>query len=143
MKTIVMQWTLIITNSLGPVKLLCYKYRNFVILFRVAKNNKIQKKKNFGTKKITLLYRDFVISVFFITRVHCTYIYMYVFKVFIFIVSHFLVGCCSHSRTAMPSLIAMRRFTIVVGDCGFHSTLFTKRLLTVNTMYYMKPQNPI
>ena len=29
---------------------------------------------------------------------------------------------------------------IVVGDCGFHSTLFTKRLLTVNTMYYMNPQ---
>ena len=48
------QWTLIITNSLGPMKLLCY----IEIL-------------NFGTKKITLLYRDFVISVFFITRVHC------------------------------------------------------------------------
>ena len=28
---------------------------------------------NFGTKKITLLYRDFVISVFFITRVHCIF----------------------------------------------------------------------
>ena len=24
--------------------------------------------------------------------------------------------------------------TLVVGDCGFHSTLFTKRLLTVNTI---------
>ena len=23
---------------------------------------------------------------------------------------------------------------LVVGDCGFHSTLFTKRLLTVNTI---------
>ena len=26
---------------------------------------------NFGTKKITLLYQDFAISVFSITRVHC------------------------------------------------------------------------
>ena len=34
-------------------------------------------------------------------------------------------------------------FLAVVGDCGFHSTLFTKRLLTVNTMDYMKPQKPI
>ena len=57
------QWTLVITNSLGPVNLLCY--------IRVAKTIKYKETLNFGTEKITLLYQDFVISVFFITRVHC------------------------------------------------------------------------
>ena len=36
---------------------------------RVAKTIKYKEILNFGTKKITLLYQDFVISVFFITRV--------------------------------------------------------------------------
>ena len=51
------QWTLIITNSLGPVTLLCY--------IRVAKTKKYKEILNFGTKKLTLLYRDFVISVLY------------------------------------------------------------------------------
>ena len=68
----ILQWTLVITNFLGPVKLLCY-ISKFCYIYTGCKNNKIQQKKlNFGTKKITLLYRDFVISVFFIMRVHCT-----------------------------------------------------------------------
>ena len=66
--TVGLQWTLVITNSLGPVKLLCYIF----CYIRVAKTIKYKEILNFGTKKITLLYQDFVSSVFFITRVHCT-----------------------------------------------------------------------
>ena len=62
------QWTLIITNSLGPVKLLCYIKKK---LYPGCKTIKYKEILNFGTNKFTLLYRDFVISVFFITRVHC------------------------------------------------------------------------
>ena len=42
-----------ITNSLGPVKLLCHG--NFVIYNKGCKNNKIQEKYKFGTSKIILL----------------------------------------------------------------------------------------
>ena len=65
----IVQWTLVITNSLGPVKLLCYI--EILLYILVAKTVKYKEILNFGTRKITLLYRDFVISVFFITRVHC------------------------------------------------------------------------
>ena len=58
-------WTLVITYSLGPMKLVCY--------IRVAKTIKYKVILSFGTKKRTLLNQDFVISVFFIMRVHCTW----------------------------------------------------------------------
>ena len=63
------QWTLVITNSLGPVNY--FVILNFCYI-RVAKTIKYKEILTFGTKKITLLYQDFIISVFFITRVHCT-----------------------------------------------------------------------
>ena len=64
-----LQWTLVIINFLGPVNLLCYIK---ILLYLGCKYNKKYKEiLNFGTKKVTLLYRDFVILVFFITTVHC------------------------------------------------------------------------
>ena len=48
------QWTLVITNSLGPVKLLCYIKKK---LYPGCKTIKYKEMLNFGTKKITLLYR--------------------------------------------------------------------------------------
>ena len=48
------QWTLVITNSLGPVKLLCYIK---ILLYPGCKTIKYKEIWNFGTKKITLLYR--------------------------------------------------------------------------------------
>ena len=63
------QWTLIITNSLGPVKLLCYIE---ILLYPGCKNNKIQR--NFelwDQENYFVIYLDFVIWVFFIMRVHC------------------------------------------------------------------------
>ena len=58
------QWTLVITNSLGPVKLLCYIK---ILLYPCWKNNKIQRNVELWDQE-----NYFVISVFFITRVHCT-----------------------------------------------------------------------
>ena len=65
----VLHWTLVITNSLGPVKLLCYIE---ILLYPGCKNNKIQR--NFelwDQENYFMLYQDFVTSMFFITRVHC------------------------------------------------------------------------
>ena len=52
-----MQWTLVITNSLGPVKLLCYTCIK-ILLYPGCKNNKIQRNVELRTKNITLLYRN-------------------------------------------------------------------------------------
>ena len=56
-------------------KLLGAQWNYFVIskfcYIQIAKTTKYKDILNFGTKKITLLYQEFVISVFFITRVHC------------------------------------------------------------------------
>ena len=54
MEDLEVQWTLVITNSLGPVKLLCYIK---ILLYTGCKNKNKTKKLNFGTKKITLLYQ--------------------------------------------------------------------------------------
>ena len=50
---------------IGPSEITLFR----IVLYLGCKNNKDIF--NFGTKKITLLYWDFVISVFFIMRVHC------------------------------------------------------------------------
>ena len=60
---------------LGPSEITLL-YQNFCYI-RVAKTIKYKDILNFGTKKITLLYRDFVISVFFVSglfimRFQCT-----------------------------------------------------------------------
>ena len=63
------QWTLIITNSSGPKKLLCY---NEIRLSGLQKqwNTEYRENLNFLTRKV-FCFNKFVISVFFIKRVHC------------------------------------------------------------------------
>ena len=55
---------------LGPSEITLL-YWFFFLYILVAKTVKYKEILNFGTRKITLLYRDFVISVFFTMRVHC------------------------------------------------------------------------
>ena len=55
---------------LGPSEITLL-YRFFFLYIWVAKTIKYKEILNFGTKKITLLYWDFVISVFSIMRVYC------------------------------------------------------------------------
>ena len=57
---------------LGPSENTVDLLYNFFFFILVAKTIQCKEMLNFGTKKITLLYLDFVISVFFIMRVHCT-----------------------------------------------------------------------
>ena len=64
------QWTLVITNSLGPSEITLL-YQNFVI--SGLQNNKIQRNFELWDQENYFVISDFVISVFFITRVHCIY----------------------------------------------------------------------
>ena len=59
-RIIINQWTLVITNSLGPVKLLCYIK---ILLYPVAKTIKYKEILNYGTKKNYFVTADFVTGV--------------------------------------------------------------------------------
>ena len=62
-------WTLIITNSLGLVKLLCYIE---IQLYLGCKNNKIQRNFELWDQENYFVISGFCyISVLYITRVHC------------------------------------------------------------------------
>ena len=81
---IAVQWTIIITNSLGPVKLLCYIE---IVLYLVCKNNKIQRNFELWDQENYFVISGFCyISVFFITKVHCNMIVMF---------NDFIVYSCS------------------------------------------------
>jgi len=113
-RTTKIQWTLVITNSLGPVKSL---YIQICVISPLQKQESTQKFISFGPRKLLRYIRILLYwSVFFITGVHCTNIWYNVYEFrkgshckatticktltscCLCLIYHILHGCCQQTK---------------------------------------------